>query len=103
MALKLRLLREGLSATFADCGSLQEHLVATHMNTVNGAKGNGYYCCCHLQICSLLSSGEKSGVVSTDEVSPSRGGGVSPGLESLLAVLLLPIVVLFRSTLLRLI
>ncbi|KAJ5185665.1 Zinc finger C2H2 [Penicillium cf. griseofulvum] len=37
-------------ATFADCGALQEHLVANHMNTVNGAKGNGYYCCwegCH--------------------------------------------------------
>lgn len=37
-------------ATFADCGALQEHLVASHMNTVNGAKGNGYYCCwegCH--------------------------------------------------------
>ncbi|CAI7610552.1 unnamed protein product [Penicillium glandicola] len=37
-------------ATFADCGTLQEHLVASHMNTVNGAKGNGYYCCwegCH--------------------------------------------------------
>ncbi|KAJ5158913.1 uncharacterized protein N7500_008564 [Penicillium coprophilum] len=37
-------------ATFADCGALQEHLVASHMNTMNGAKGNGYYCCwegCH--------------------------------------------------------
>ena len=37
-------------ATFADSGALQEHLIASHMSTVNGAKGNGYYCCwegCH--------------------------------------------------------
>ncbi|KAJ6112759.1 hypothetical protein N7512_008083 [Penicillium capsulatum] len=37
-------------ATFADSGALQDHLVASHMNTVDGAKGNGYYCCwegCH--------------------------------------------------------
>jgi hypothetical protein len=37
-------------ATFADPGALQEHLIASHMSTVNGAKGNGYYCCwegCH--------------------------------------------------------
>ncbi|KAJ5243996.1 hypothetical protein N7489_004092 [Penicillium chrysogenum] len=43
-------IKAACGATFADCGSLQEHLVATHMNTVNGAKGNGYYCCwegCH--------------------------------------------------------
>lgn len=43
-------IRAACGATFADCGTLQEHLVASHMNTVNGAKGNGYYCCwegCH--------------------------------------------------------
>ncbi|KGO47578.1 Zinc finger, C2H2 [Penicillium expansum] len=43
-------IKAACGATFADCGSLQEHLVASHMNTVNGAKGNGYYCCwegCH--------------------------------------------------------
>ncbi|KAJ6151157.1 hypothetical protein N7470_007751 [Penicillium chermesinum] len=37
-------------ATFADAGALQEHLTATHMNTIDGAKGTGYYCCwagCH--------------------------------------------------------
>jgi len=37
-------------ATFADAGALQDHLMANHMNTVDGAKGNGYYCCwegCH--------------------------------------------------------
>ncbi|KAJ5880772.1 uncharacterized protein N7473_011825 [Penicillium subrubescens] len=37
-------------ATFADSGALQDHLVSAHMNTVDGAKGNGYYCCwqgCH--------------------------------------------------------
>ncbi|KAJ6103045.1 hypothetical protein N7486_005472 [Penicillium sp. IBT 16267x] len=37
-------------ATFTDAGALQEHLVSSHMNTVDGAKGNGYYCCwvgCH--------------------------------------------------------
>ncbi|KAJ5135839.1 uncharacterized protein N7515_005117 [Penicillium bovifimosum] len=37
-------------AIFSDSRALQEHLVANHMNTVNGAKGNGYYCCwegCH--------------------------------------------------------
>ncbi|KAJ5794196.1 hypothetical protein N7457_000795 [Penicillium paradoxum] len=37
-------------AEFTDCGALQEHLIVNHMNTVNGAKGNGYYCCwggCH--------------------------------------------------------
>ncbi|KAJ5098963.1 hypothetical protein N7532_005964 [Penicillium argentinense] len=37
-------------ATFADSGALQDHLVASHMNTVDGARGNGYYCCwegCH--------------------------------------------------------
>lgn len=37
-------------ATFADSGALQEHLVSSHMSTVDGAKGNGYYCCwegCH--------------------------------------------------------
>lgn len=36
--------------TFTDSGALQDHLVSTHMNTVDGAKGNGYYCCwegCH--------------------------------------------------------
>lgn len=37
-------------ATFADAGALQKHLVSSHMSTVDGAKGNGYYCCwegCH--------------------------------------------------------
>ncbi|KAJ5939551.1 Zinc finger C2H2 [Penicillium verhagenii] len=37
-------------ATFTDAGALQDHLVSNHMNTVDGAKGNGYYCCwdgCH--------------------------------------------------------
>ncbi|KAF7162206.1 hypothetical protein CNMCM6106_009200 [Aspergillus hiratsukae] len=37
-------------ATFTDAYALQEHLVATHMGTVEGAKGTGYYCCwegCH--------------------------------------------------------
>ncbi|GLA23364.1 hypothetical protein M752DRAFT_207101 [Aspergillus phoenicis ATCC 13157] len=37
-------------ATFADACGLQEHLVASHMATVDGAKGTGYYCCwegCH--------------------------------------------------------
>ncbi|KAG2415571.1 hypothetical protein HFD88_006762 [Aspergillus terreus] len=37
-------------ATFPDSCSLQEHLVARHMTTVDGAKGTGYYCCwegCH--------------------------------------------------------
>ncbi|KAJ5698496.1 hypothetical protein N7462_000501 [Penicillium macrosclerotiorum] len=37
-------------ATFADSGTLQEHLVSCHMNTVDGVKGTGYYCCwagCH--------------------------------------------------------
>ena len=37
-------------ATFADSGALQDHLIAAHMSTVDGAKGNGYYCCwegCH--------------------------------------------------------
>ncbi|KAJ5587765.1 uncharacterized protein N7459_003530 [Penicillium hispanicum] len=37
-------------ATFADSGALQEHLMSSHMSTVDGAKGNGYYCCwegCH--------------------------------------------------------
>lgn len=37
-------------AAFADAGALQEHLMANHMSTVDGARGNGYYCCwagCH--------------------------------------------------------
>jgi uncharacterized Zn-finger protein len=37
-------------AIFADSGALQDHLISAHMNTVDGAKGNGYYCCwqgCH--------------------------------------------------------
>lgn len=37
-------------ATFSSPGALQEHLIATHMSTIDGAKGNGYYCCwegCH--------------------------------------------------------
>ncbi|KAJ5832426.1 Zinc finger C2H2 [Penicillium riverlandense] len=31
-------------ATFSSAGALQEHLVSSHMNTIEGAKGNGYYC-----------------------------------------------------------
>ncbi|CAG8112522.1 unnamed protein product [Penicillium olsonii] len=37
-------------AAFADSCGLQEHLIAAHMSTIDGAKGNGYYCCwegCH--------------------------------------------------------
>lgn len=37
-------------AIFADEGALQEHLVANHMVAIDGAKGQGYYCCwrgCH--------------------------------------------------------
>ncbi|KAF9887511.1 zinc-finger protein [Aspergillus nanangensis] len=37
-------------ATFPDSCTLQEHLIARHMTTVDGAKGTGYYCCwegCH--------------------------------------------------------
>lgn len=37
-------------ARFADAGALQDHLVSSHMRTVDGAKGHGYYCCwkgCH--------------------------------------------------------
>ncbi|KAJ5131896.1 hypothetical protein N7448_006054 [Penicillium atrosanguineum] len=43
-------LEAACGATFADAGALQDHLVASHMNTVDGARGNGYYCCwegCH--------------------------------------------------------
>lgn len=39
-------------ATFPDSGALQEHLIADHLVTVDGPKGNGYYCCwggCHRQ------------------------------------------------------
>ncbi|KAI2790182.1 hypothetical protein POX_d05688 [Penicillium oxalicum] len=31
-------------AVFADSGALQDHLVAEHTNTIQGAKGKGYYC-----------------------------------------------------------
>ncbi|KAF7622367.1 putative C2H2 transcription factor [Aspergillus flavus] len=37
-------------AQFSDPCTLQEHLIAQHMSTINGAKGTGYYCCwegCH--------------------------------------------------------
>lgn len=37
-------------ATFSDAAGLQEHLVASHLTTMDGPKGNGYYCCwdgCH--------------------------------------------------------
>ncbi|KAJ5160435.1 uncharacterized protein N7482_007439 [Penicillium canariense] len=37
-------------ASFTDSGALQHHLVSCHMDTIDGAKGNGYYCCwkgCH--------------------------------------------------------
>ncbi|RAH63934.1 C2H2-type zinc finger protein [Aspergillus aculeatinus CBS 121060] len=37
-------------ATFSDSCGLQEHLIGSHMATVEGAKGTGYYCCwegCH--------------------------------------------------------
>ncbi|KAJ6091966.1 hypothetical protein N7467_003935 [Penicillium canescens] len=47
---KIHGIKAACGATFADAGALQEHLVTSHMNTVNGAKGNGYYCCwegCH--------------------------------------------------------
>ncbi|KAL2832098.1 hypothetical protein BDW59DRAFT_139700 [Aspergillus cavernicola] len=32
-------------ASFSSACTLQEHLVASHMGPVNGAKGTGYYCC----------------------------------------------------------
>lgn len=35
---------------FVDASALQEHLVSSHMTTINGTKGPGYYCCwegCH--------------------------------------------------------
>ncbi|KAJ5777451.1 Zinc finger C2H2 [Penicillium odoratum] len=37
-------------AIFTGAGALQEHLVSSHMDPIDGAKGNGYYCCwdgCH--------------------------------------------------------
>lgn len=43
-------IRHSCGATFADAGALQKHLISNHMSTVDGAKGNGYYCCwegCH--------------------------------------------------------
>ena len=49
-ATKVHGVKTPCGATFADAGSLQEHLVSSHMSTVDGAKGNGYYCCwegCH--------------------------------------------------------
>ncbi|KAJ5113624.1 hypothetical protein N7456_002158 [Penicillium angulare] len=42
--------RAPCGATFRCAGALQDHLVSSHMNTVEGAKGTGYYCCwdgCH--------------------------------------------------------
>ncbi|KAJ5212534.1 uncharacterized protein N7498_004180 [Penicillium cinerascens] len=47
---KIHGVQAACGATFADAGALQDHLVASHMSTVDGAKGNGYYCCwegCH--------------------------------------------------------
>lgn len=35
----------------------------------------------HLQMCNSLSSAENSGVVKTDDMSRSKGGGVSLGLD----------------------
>lgn len=43
-------IKTSCGAAFADAGALQKHLIASHMATVDGAKGNGYYCCwegCH--------------------------------------------------------
>lgn len=43
-------IKTSCGAVFADAGMLQKHLIAGHMATVDGAKGNGYYCCwegCH--------------------------------------------------------
>lgn len=43
-------IKNSCGATFADAGALQKHLISSHMSTVDGAKGNGYYCCwegCH--------------------------------------------------------
>jgi hypothetical protein len=37
--------KRSCGAAFSDPGSLQEHLVAKHLSTVDGPKGNGYYCC----------------------------------------------------------
>ncbi|GAD96614.1 C2H2 transcription factor [Paecilomyces variotii No. 5] len=37
-------------ASFADAGTLQEHLISKHTGTMDGSKGHGYYCCwegCH--------------------------------------------------------
>ncbi|RAL11554.1 uncharacterized protein BO97DRAFT_415133 [Aspergillus homomorphus CBS 101889] len=42
--------KKACGATFSDSCGLQEHLIACHMATVEGAKGTGYYCCwegCH--------------------------------------------------------
>lgn len=32
-------------ARFDNARALQDHLISSHMSTVDGAKGNGYYCC----------------------------------------------------------
>ena len=43
-------IRSSCGVSFPDAGTLQKHLIACHMSTVDGAKGNGYYCCwegCH--------------------------------------------------------
>lgn len=37
-------LKSTCGATFPDSGALQEHLIAKHLITVDGPKGNGYYC-----------------------------------------------------------
>ncbi|PYH46201.1 C2H2-type zinc finger protein [Aspergillus saccharolyticus JOP 1030-1] len=42
--------KKACGLTFSDSCGLQEHLIASHMATVEGAKGTGYYCCwegCH--------------------------------------------------------
>ncbi|KAJ5086456.1 Zinc finger protein [Penicillium alfredii] len=48
--MKVHGIKAACGATFADAGGLQDHLITHHMTTVDGAKGNGYYCCwegCH--------------------------------------------------------
>lgn len=47
---KINGIKTPCGATFSDAGALQDHLMAHHMNTVEGARGTGYYCCwagCH--------------------------------------------------------
>ncbi|OJJ49654.1 hypothetical protein ASPZODRAFT_128145 [Penicilliopsis zonata CBS 506.65] len=37
-------IKSACGATFSDAGALQDHLISSHMMTMDGAKGNGYYC-----------------------------------------------------------